>query len=111
MITFAAITISPKLLVSDCTITIAMEKIARIRSLTQQFQGIDCGACGSPSCHALAMDIVNGYATEMNCIFKLNERISALAGEMVSLGASTRFSVGGNREEIGEDNDIFTGKE
>ena len=28
MITFAAITISPKLLVSDCTITIAMEKIA-----------------------------------------------------------------------------------
>ena len=39
----------------------------------------------------------------MNCIFKLNERISTLASEMVSLGASTRFSVGGNR--IAEDGD------
>ncbi|MBR0319573.1 MAG: ferredoxin, partial [Clostridia bacterium] len=60
--------------------------------------GLDCGSCGSPTCRALAMDIVNGYAHEMNCIFKLNERISTLAGEMVALGASTRFSVGGNRD-------------
>ena len=36
---------------------------------------------------------------EGDCIFKLNERISALAGELVSLGASTRFSVGGNRQD------------
>ena len=35
----------------------------------------------------------------MNCIFKLNERISELAGELVSLGASTRFAVGGNRQD------------
>ena len=55
------------------------------------------------------MDIVNGYASEMNCIFKLNERISKLAGEMVALGASTRFSVGGNRESIGDDD--ITNKE
>ena len=41
---------------------------------------------------------MGGYASEMNCIFKINERISALAGELVSLGASTRFSVGGNRQ-------------
>jgi hypothetical protein len=40
----------------------------------------------------------------MNCIFKLNERISALAGEMVSLGASTRFAVGANRQDGTHDN-------
>lgn len=86
-------------------------KTARIDEIVRELPGLDCGSCGSPSCHALAMDIVNGYATEMNCIFKLNERISALAGEMVSLGASTRFSVGGNREEIGENDNITDGKE
>ena len=73
-------------------------KTARIDEIVRELPGLDCGSCGSPTCHALAMDIVGGYATEMNCIFKLNERISALAGEMVSLGASTRFSVGGNRQ-------------
>ena len=73
-------------------------KAARIDEIEQSLPGMDCGSCGSPTCRALAQDIVGGYATEMNCIFKINERISALAGELVSLGASTRFSVGGNRQ-------------
>ena len=76
-------------------------KAARIDEIEASLPGLDCGSCGSPTCRALAQDIVGGYASEMNCIFKLNERISALAGELVSLGASTRFSVGGNRQEIG----------
>ena len=75
-------------------------KAARIEEIEAGMPGLDCGSCGSPTCRALAMDIVNGYASEMNCIFKLNERISTLAGEMVSLGASTRFSVGGNRDDM-----------
>ena len=74
-------------------------KTARIDEIEKGLPGLDCGSCGSPTCHALAMDIVGGYASEMNCIFKLNERISALAGEMVSLGASTRFAVGRNRQD------------
>ena len=72
-------------------------KAARIDEIEQSLPGLDCGSCGSPTCRALARDIVGGFATEMNCIFKLNERISTLASEMVSLGASTRFSVGANR--------------
>ena len=78
-------------------------KAARIDEIEASLPGLDCGSCGSPSCRALARDIVGGFASEMNCIFKLNERISTLASEMVSLGASTRFSVGGNR--IAEDGD------
>ncbi len=76
-------------------------KAARIEELENSLPGLDCGSCGSPTCRALAQDIVGGYASEMNCIFKINERISALAGELVSLGASTRFSVGGNRQDMG----------
>ena len=86
-------------------------KTSRIDEIVRDLPGLDCGSCGSPSCHALAMDIVNGYATEMNCIFKLNERISTLASEMVSLGASTRFSVGGNRVDVDAKNGNPDGKE
>ena len=77
-------------------------KAARMDEIEQNLPGLDCGSCGSPTCRALARDIVGGYATEMNCIFKLNERISTLASEMVSLGASTRFSVGGDRAAMDE---------
>lgn len=74
-------------------------KATRIEEIEAELPGLDCGSCGSPSCRALALDIVSGHASEMNCIFKLNERISTLAGEMVSLGASTRFAVGGKRTD------------
>ncbi|MBQ2834118.1 MAG: 4Fe-4S binding protein [Clostridia bacterium] len=64
----------------------------RINELEKSLPGLDCGSCGSPTCRALAWDIAHGYANELNCIFKLNDRISSLAAEMVSLGASTRFN-------------------
>ena len=64
----------------------------RIDELEKSLPGLDCGSCGSPTCRALAWDIAHGYANELNCIFKLNDRISSLAAEMVTLGASTRFS-------------------
>ena len=85
-----------------------LEKAARIEQIEAELPGLDCGSCGSPSCRALALDIVNGHAHEMNCIFKLNERISTLASEMLDLGVSTRFSVGANREgKEGEFDDNF----
>jgi len=64
----------------------------RINELEKSLPGLDCGSCGSPTCRALAWDIAHGYANELNCIFKLNGRISALAAEMVTLGKSTRFN-------------------
>ena len=64
----------------------------RINELEKSLPGLDCGSCGSPTCRALAWDIAHGYANELNCIFKLNDRISSLAAEMVTLGASTRFN-------------------
>ena len=64
----------------------------KIDALEKSLPGFDCGSCGSPTCCALAWDIAHGYANELNCIFKLNDRISNLASEMVALGASTRFN-------------------
>jgi hypothetical protein len=34
---------------------------------------------------------VRGYATELNCIFKLKDRVKALAEQMIALSDSSRF--------------------
>lgn len=41
-----------------------MSEIERIR---RTLPGIDCGACGAPSCRAFAEDIVRGIAGDRVC--------------------------------------------
>ncbi len=47
----------------------ALKKMERIRNLMCYLPGIDCGACGSPSCESLAEDIVQRKANLSNCVF------------------------------------------
>ena len=47
----------------------ALSKMEQARNLKIQLPGIDCGACGAPSCEALAEDIVCGLALPDSCIF------------------------------------------
>lgn len=68
----------------------AMLKIVQLEEIYERLPKLDCGSCGSPSCRALAEDIVRGHAQETDCIFKLRERITALAREMVELDGGTR---------------------
>lgn len=53
----------------------AMKKMTRINQLTASFPGLDCGSCGSPTCACLAEDVVRGTATEMDCIFRLRQKM------------------------------------
>lgn len=46
----------------------ALGKMAKIEELLQSLPGIDCGACGAPTCRALAEDIVMGRTTLDGCI-------------------------------------------
>jgi hypothetical protein len=48
----------------------ALEKLSRIEALFHVLPGIDCGACGSPTCRALAEDIVMGRATFEECVVR-----------------------------------------
>lgn len=66
----------------DDDIQIAMRKMIQLEEIYDSFPKLDCGSCGSPSCRALAEDIVRGYASETDCIFKLRERLSRLVDEM-----------------------------
>ena len=59
-----------------------MQKLMRIEEIYESLPKIDCGSCGSPSCHSLAEDIVRGYASETDCVFKLREKISNLVDQM-----------------------------
>lgn len=69
----------------DSDIHKAMEKMMELEKIYERLPKLDCGSCGSPSCHDLAEDIVRGFADETDCVFVLKERISALANEMVEL--------------------------
>jgi len=63
----------------------AMRKLEQIEEITARLPGLDCGSCGSPSCRAMAEDIVRGDAKEIDCIFKLRDKVTSLAEQMVEL--------------------------
>lgn len=46
----------------------SIRMMARIQSIRQSLPGIDCGACGSPTCRAFAEDIVRGAADPAGCV-------------------------------------------
>lgn len=45
----------------------SMRMMAEIQRIRETLPGIDCGACGSPSCRAFAEDIVRGNAKGEKC--------------------------------------------
>lgn len=69
----------------DENILVAMKKMDTLEAINKGLPGLDCGSCGAPSCKSLAEDIVRGFASEGDCIFKLREKVKALAKEMVEL--------------------------
>ncbi|MGI6642449.1 MAG: [Fe-Fe] hydrogenase large subunit C-terminal domain-containing protein [Bacillota bacterium] len=63
----------------------AEEKLLRLEEIEAGLPNLDCGACGAPTCRALAEDIVQGRGALSDCTFKLRERLEALADEVKSL--------------------------
>lgn len=51
----------------------AIERMAAIEAIYKDLPHLDCGSCGAPNCYALAEDIINGEASETDCIIKLRE--------------------------------------
>jgi len=47
----------------------ALQEVVRIEELKKQLPGLDCGACGAPTCAILAKDIVRGSAALTDCVF------------------------------------------
>jgi len=49
--------------------------MADIQRLRDELPGIDCGACGAPTCRAFAEDIVRGEANCDDCVIRTNLRL------------------------------------
>lgn len=48
----------------------SMKMLTQIKNIRAQLPGIDCGACGSPTCRAFAEDIVTGSIPDKSeCVF------------------------------------------
>ncbi len=67
----------------DTDMSKALAKMERLDQLADRLPGLDCGACGSPSCRALAEDIIRGIAVEADCVMKLKERIKHFDEEIL----------------------------
>ncbi|MCK9208040.1 MAG: 4Fe-4S binding protein [Salinivirgaceae bacterium] len=53
----------------DTNMAEAMKKMKQAKKIETQLPGIDCGACGAPTCRALSEDIVKGNASLSHCVF------------------------------------------
>ncbi len=65
----------------------AMAKLREMDAIYADLPHIDCGACGRPSCRALAEDIVRGHGDVSDCVFKMREKITQLSEEIQSLSS------------------------
>ncbi len=58
----------------DKDLSKALLKLQEVEDMLEELPGIDCGACGAPSCRAFAEDIVLGYAKKEECVVLLKKR-------------------------------------
>jgi Fe-S-cluster-containing hydrogenase component 2 len=57
----------------------AIEKRRRIQEYCGLLPGIDCGACGAPTCHSFAEDVVLGRASMEECVVLSSRAAQAVA--------------------------------
>jgi len=79
----APVEVSSKKQTLDDDMFIAMKKLSQIEEIYDSLPKLDCGSCGSPSCRALAEDIVQGYTNEEACIVKFKEKILKFAEDVI----------------------------
>lgn len=64
----------------------SIQMMSQVEELCKKFPGLDCGACGAPTCKALAEDIVRGVASQRDCVHLLREFVDKITDEFSILG-------------------------
>lgn len=89
--------VSPRTIMQlDKNISRAIIMMDKLQQINKDLPGLDCGSCGAPNCKALAEDIVRGNADEVDCVFKLREKVANLAQTMVELSKKVPPAIGEN---------------
>ncbi len=63
----------------------AMRMMQQVDAICERLPGLDCGACGAPSCRALAEDVAKGLAKDTDCIFLMRQEIQKIAERLSTL--------------------------
>ncbi|GAB1467805.1 [Fe-Fe] hydrogenase large subunit C-terminal domain-containing protein [Candidatus Cloacimonadota bacterium] len=72
---FAVVPLTPRPIMElDKDIKNAIKKMKQINEFLTMLPGLNCSACGSPTCYALAEDIVQGKATIDDCVILLKRQ-------------------------------------
>lgn len=63
----------------------AMQMMVDINNLEEELPGLDCGACGAPTCRTFAEDVVKGACKKTDCVFiyrKKMQKVAETLGEL-----------------------------
>ncbi|MBN1477885.1 4Fe-4S binding protein [Candidatus Sumerlaeota bacterium] len=63
----------------------AIEKMQRMEDLCARLPGIDCAACGAPTCRAFAEDVVQGRVEEASCPLMLQQRLRKTVADLSAI--------------------------
>ncbi len=63
----------------------AMQMMQQIDEIEAQFPGLDCGACGAPTCRAFAEDVVKGVSRKTDCVFVYRQQMKKVASTLSQL--------------------------
>lgn len=63
----------------------AMRLMQEATAVRATLPKLDCGACGAPSCSALAEDVARGLAQQTDCIFLMRKQIQEIAGRLARM--------------------------
>ena len=81
----------------DANLADALRMMGRIDEIVLDLPGLDCGSCGSPTCRALAEDIVRGAASQMSCIVLMKDKVQSMARDMLDIAQSRAKNHGENK--------------
>ncbi len=59
----------------------SLRMMSMIQKLREELPGIDCGACGAPSCRAFAEDVVMGHCDRGDCIIEQSRKAQSTKEE------------------------------
>lgn len=77
----------------------AMKMMLEIERLTELLPGLDCGACGAPTCAALAEDVVRGKSSLNLCVYLMREKLRHIRKNLTSEQLSLYYD---NEKSYGE---------
>ena len=77
----------------------AMRMMVEIEGLEEELPGLDCGACGAPTCRAFAEDVVKGVCKKTDCVFIYRKQMQKVASTLSELEHGLGWHPGGEKKK------------